>query len=114
MPQALVLGFFTAVTSPLGVVRLLVLLALRLPLAAARGVLSFLFPSLFWKSVQGEVVYVTGGAGGIGKLMSQKVRTARPARTPFLFYLPLPARAEATGRRLSCSPRPPASRSLPG
>uniref|UniRef100_A0A7S3SQE3 Short-chain dehydrogenase/reductase 3 n=2 Tax=Choreotrichia TaxID=141411 RepID=A0A7S3SQE3_9SPIT len=70
---ALVLGFFTAVTSPLGVVRLLVLLALRLPLAAARGVLSFLFPSLFWKSVQGEVVYVTGGAGGIGKLMSQKL-----------------------------------------
>mmetsp|Transcript_24928 Transcript_24928/g.80546 ORF Transcript_24928/g.80546 Transcript_24928/m.80546 type:complete len:316 (-) Transcript_24928:195-1142(-) len=70
---AAILLFFAVVTSPLAVLNLLLLVATRLPIAAARSVLSFLFPRLFWKNVSGEVVYLTGGAGGIGKLMAQKL-----------------------------------------
>jgi len=72
-PQVFVTVFFTYVTSPLAMLHLSVIL-LRLPFVALRSVTSFLLPSFFWKKIEGEVVYVTGGAGGIGKLMAQKVQ----------------------------------------
>ena len=68
--------FFCVTTSPQAVARLLLHLAVWLPYHCGRHVASFLAPSFFWKSVQGEVVVLTGGAGGIGKLIATKFAAA--------------------------------------
>ena len=64
-----VLGALSLLTSPVAVAKLLAALA-KTPFLVLRSVSSFLFPSLFWKKVKGEVCFITGGAGGIGKLMA--------------------------------------------
>ena len=65
----------SALTSPLGVLRLLVILA-KLPWHASKAVAGFflapILPSLFMKSVSDDCVVITGGASGIGKLMAQR------------------------------------------
>ena len=68
--------YFCVTTSPQAVARLLLHLAVWLPYHCGRHVASFLAPSFFWKSVQGEVVVLTGGAGGIGKLIATKFAAA--------------------------------------
>lgn len=61
-----------ALSSPWAVVKLLAILA-KTPYHALRSIVSFLAPSLFYKSVFGEVCFVTGGASGIGKLVAQRL-----------------------------------------
>ena len=70
-----VLVGLSVLTSPLGVLRLLLILA-KLPWHASKAIAGFflapILPSLFMKSVSDECVVITGGAGGIGKIMAQR------------------------------------------
>jgi NADPH:quinone reductase-like Zn-dependent oxidoreductase len=63
---------FCAITSPVAVLHLLFILG-KVPYHALRVVIGFVLPSLLEKDVSSEIVVVTGGAGGIGKLMAQKM-----------------------------------------
>ena len=67
----IVLFVLALLTSPMGTVRLLFVLA-KWPWHAFKVVAGFFFPSLFMKSVRDECIVITGGAQGIGKLMAEK------------------------------------------
>mmetsp|Transcript_46744 Transcript_46744/g.77391 ORF Transcript_46744/g.77391 Transcript_46744/m.77391 type:complete len:329 (+) Transcript_46744:95-1081(+) len=66
----------SVLTNPLGVLRLIIILA-KLPWHASKTVAGFflapILPSLFMKNVSDECVVITGGAGGIGRLMAQRL-----------------------------------------
>jgi all-trans-retinol dehydrogenase (NAD+) len=59
-------------TSPFGVARLLAICVFTIPYYTAQALLAYCFPWFFEKKVAGEVCYITGGASGIGKLMSER------------------------------------------
>ena len=66
-----VFGVASAVTSPLGVAKLIAIFA-KIPYYALRSILGFFFPGLFMKSVKDDTVLITGAASGIGRLMAIK------------------------------------------
>ena len=68
----LLLVGLSAVTTPITVVRLLLLIA-KSPYYWCRSIASFFFPGPFMKDLSGETVVVTGAAGGLGQLVASKM-----------------------------------------
>jgi len=68
----LALVYFSYLTSPFALLHLVPIVLIKLPAAVARTVLGFFCPSLFEKSVVDDVVYITGAASGIGRLLAFK------------------------------------------
>ena len=62
----------SVLTSPKAVIELLLILGIKLPIYGLMGIIKTLMPWPFLKDVSEDVVLITGGASGIGKLMAQR------------------------------------------